>query len=78
METTRFDTLRAPGGDEHHRGALRFLAAATFGLGALAVLGGEESPARRRGGKKKSGRGKGGGVARWRKQETWVRSVVLP
>jgi hypothetical protein len=62
MDTTRFDTLTSSlAATSTRRGALRFLAATAFGLSSLAVLGGEESVARRRGGKKKKGgRGKGG------------------
>jgi hypothetical protein len=62
MEKTRFDEITSTlAATSTRRGALRFLATAAFGLGSIAVLGSEESSARRRGGKKrgKSGRGKG-------------------
>ena len=68
METTRFDEITSTLAETStRRSALRFLAAAAFGVGAMTVLGGEESSARRRGGKKgghKGGHGGGGGAAK--------------
>jgi hypothetical protein len=56
METTRFDQITSTLGETRtRRGALRALAAAAFGLGSVAVLGGQESAAKRR---KKGKKGK--------------------
>jgi hypothetical protein len=62
METTRFDQITSTLAESStRRGALRFLAAAVLGAGSLALLGQEESEARRRGGRKRgNGRRKGG------------------
>jgi len=58
METTRFDAITSELAATHsRRGALRFLAAAAVGLGSVAVLGHEESAARRRRGGKHGGKG---------------------
>jgi hypothetical protein len=49
METTRFDQITSTLGETStRRGALRALAAAAFGLGSVAVLGSQESAAKRR------------------------------
>ena len=49
METARFDQITSTLGETStRRGALRALAAAAFGLGSVAVLGSQESAAKRR------------------------------
>ena len=54
METARFDHITSTLGETStRRGALRGLAAAAFGLGSVAVLGSQESAAKRRRGSKK-------------------------
>jgi hypothetical protein len=64
MATTRFDEITSTlSQTSTRRGALRFLAAAAFGAGSLALLGQDETDARRRGGRKggRGRRGRGGG-----------------
>lgn len=61
MDTTRFDRLTTSlAATSSRRGALRFLSAAAFGAGSLALLGADDAGAKKR---KKGKKGSGGSNA---------------